>query len=52
LEKEKPKRYQERKLGSEKSTEKKFTILRRITQNTYTHFNYHFNAYNKLNEVY
>lgn len=51
LEKEKPKRYQERKLGSEKSTEKKFTILRRITQNTYTHFNYHFNAYNKLNDV-
>ncbi|MCZ2222210.1 MAG: hypothetical protein LC122_01065 [Chitinophagales bacterium] len=51
LEKEKPKRYQERKLGSEKTAEKKFTLLRRITQNTYTHFNYHFNAYNKLNDV-
>ncbi|MBX2930884.1 MAG: hypothetical protein KF781_02925 [Chitinophagaceae bacterium] len=51
LQKEKPPRYQERKLGSEKSAEKKFTILRRITQNTYTHYNYHFNAYNKLNDV-
>ena len=51
LEKEKPKRYQERKLGSEKTAEKKFTLLRRFTQNTYTHYNYHFNANNKLNDV-
>lgn len=51
LYKEKPQRYKERKLGSEKTNEKKFHFLRRFTQNTYTHYNYHFNAINKLNEV-
>ena len=51
LYKDKPQRYKERKLGSEKTGEKKFTILRRLTQNAYTKYNYHFNANNKLNEV-
>ncbi len=51
LDKDKPKQYENRKLGSEKSAEKKFTIPRRIIQNTYTHYNYYFNANNKLNEV-
>jgi hypothetical protein len=51
LDKDKPKEYSNRKLGSEKTGEKKFTLPRRITQNTYTHYNYYFNANNKLNEV-
>jgi outer membrane protein assembly factor BamD (BamD/ComL family) len=51
LDKDKPKQYENRKLGSEKSGEKKFTLSRRITQNTYTHYNYYFNANNKLNGV-
>ena len=51
LDKDKPKEYGERKLGSEKTADKKFTIPRRITQNAYTHYNYYFNANNKLNEV-
>lgn len=51
LDKDKPKQYENRKLGSEKSGEKKFTLPRRITQNTYTHYNYYFNANNKLNGV-
>lgn len=51
IEKDKPKQYETRKLGSEKTGEKKFTLLRRITQNTYTHYNYYFNASNKLNDV-
>jgi tetratricopeptide (TPR) repeat protein len=51
ISKDKPKQYENRKLGSETTGDKKFTILRRITQNTYTHYNYYFNASNKLNEV-
>lgn len=51
ISKEKPKQYQNRKLGSEATGEKKFTLARRITQNTYTHYNYYFNANNKLKEV-
>jgi outer membrane protein assembly factor BamD (BamD/ComL family) len=51
LDKDKPKQYENRKLGSEKTGEKKFTIPRRITQNAYTHYNYYFNANNKLNGV-
>lgn len=51
LDKDKPQRYKSRKLGSEKTGEKKFNFIRRFTQNTYTHYNYHFNANNKLNEI-
>ena len=47
----KPKEYDERVLRSEKSDQKKFTLPRRIVQNTVTHYNYYFNANNKLNEV-
>jgi tetratricopeptide (TPR) repeat protein len=47
----KPKKYENRKLGSEKTEEKKFTIVRRFTQNGITKFNYHFNANKKLDEV-
>lgn len=51
LDRDKPKQYESRKLGSEKTGEKKFTFLRRGTNNLYTHYNYYFNANNKLNEV-
>lgn len=47
----KPKEYDERVLRSEKSDEKKFTLPRRFIQNTVTHYNYVFNANNKLNEI-
>jgi hypothetical protein len=47
----KPKEYDERVLRSEKSDQKKFTLPRRFVQNTVTHYNYYFNANNKLNEV-
>jgi len=47
----KPEQYDDRVLGSEKSDSKKFTVPRRFFQNTFTHYNYFFNANNKLNEV-
>ncbi len=46
----KPKEYEERVLQSERE-DKKFTTVRRFFQNTGTHYNYFFNANNKLNEV-
>jgi tetratricopeptide (TPR) repeat protein len=47
----KPRQFDDRVLGSEKSEQKKFTLPRRLTQNTFTHYNYYFNANNKLNEI-
>ncbi len=47
----KPKQFEERQLGSEKSADKKFTIIRRFFQNTYTHYNYYYNANNLINEI-
>jgi tetratricopeptide (TPR) repeat protein len=47
----KPKKYEEKKLGSEKTADKKFTVVRRFTQNGVTKFNWHFNANTRLNEV-
>jgi len=47
----KPDQYDDRVLGSEKTDKKKFTLPRRFTQNTFTHYNYVFNANNKLNQV-
>ena len=45
------KKFEERKLGSEKMAEKKFTVVRHIFQNNYTHYNYFYNANNKINTV-
>lgn len=45
---QKPEKFENRKLGSERLAEKKFTIVRRFFQNTYTHYNYFFNASNKI----
>lgn len=47
----KPKEYEDQQLRSEKSEDKKFTLLRRFFQNTTTHYNYYFNANNKLNDI-
>lgn len=47
----KPEKFQERKLGSEKMADKKFTIIRHVFQNNYTHYNYYYNANNKINSV-
>jgi hypothetical protein len=47
----KPKQYEERQLRSEKTDQKKFTLPRRFVQNTTTHYNYFYNATNKLNEI-
>ncbi len=51
LDVEKPKEFENRVLRSEKSDQKKFTLPKRFIQNTITHYNYFFNANNKLNEV-
>jgi tetratricopeptide (TPR) repeat protein len=49
---EKPKEFENRKLRGEKTpTDKKIKGVRRFMQNTVTHYNYYFNANNKLNEV-
>jgi tetratricopeptide (TPR) repeat protein len=47
----KPEKYENRKLGSEKTGDKKFSTSRHLMQNTITHFNYYFNANNKVNAV-
>lgn len=51
IEIKKPKKYENRKLASERTGEKKFTIPRKIYQNTVTHYNYYFNANNRLNDL-
>jgi tetratricopeptide (TPR) repeat protein len=47
----KPEKYENRPLGYEKTDQTKFKVPRRFIQNTVTHYNYYFNANNKLNEV-
>lgn len=47
----KPEKFENRKLGSEKTADKKFTKARHVLQNTVTHYNYYYNANNKLNAV-
>jgi tetratricopeptide (TPR) repeat protein len=47
----KPEQYEDRKLGSEKTADKKFTGSRRFIQNNVTHFNYYYNSNNRVNMV-
>jgi tetratricopeptide (TPR) repeat protein len=47
----KPKKYENRQLGAEKSAEKKFRGPRKFIQNTVTHYNWYFNANNRLDQV-
>jgi len=51
IEIKKSEEYEDRVLRSEKSDKGKFTLPKRLIQNTITHYNYYFNANNKLNEV-
>jgi len=47
----KPKQYQERKLTAEKSTTDKLKPRKKFFQNLFSHYNYYFNADNKLNDI-
>jgi tetratricopeptide (TPR) repeat protein len=51
LQKDKPQKFKDKTLKSEKTGQKKFTLPRRFVQNSVTHYNYFFNANNKLNSV-
>ena len=51
IEIDKPKKYENRKLASEKTTDKKIGFGKKIYQNTVTHYNYYFNANRRLNEL-
>ena len=51
VEVKKPKQFEERKLGSEKMADKKFTLPRHFFQNMYTHYNFYFNAKYKLLDI-
>jgi tetratricopeptide (TPR) repeat protein len=47
----KPEKYEEKLLASEKTGTKKFGVVRRFMQNTTSHYNFFFNANNKINSV-
>ena len=47
----KPAEYEDKKLPSEKTADKKFTLFRHFLQNTVSHYNYVFNAQMKLDQV-
>ncbi|MEP7238779.1 MAG: tetratricopeptide repeat protein, partial [Ferruginibacter sp.] len=47
----KPEKFENRQLGSEKTADKKFTVVRNFYQNNITHYNYYFNANNRVNTV-
>ena len=51
LEKDKPQKFKNKTLRSEKTGEKKFNIPRRFIQNTTSHYNYYFNANKKIDAV-
>ncbi len=51
LEKQKPDKYKEKLLKSEKTEEKKIGTLKHFFSNTVSHYNYFYNANIKLNEV-
>ncbi len=51
LDKDKPKQYENRQLRSEKTGDSKLKGSAKWYQNMVTHYNYFFNANNKLNEV-
>lgn len=51
LQKDKPKEYKDKPLRSEKPQDKKLRLPSRFVQNTTSHYNYFFNANNKINSV-
>lgn len=48
---QKPKAFENRKLASELTPEKKINPVKRAKQNIVTHYNFHFNARNKIEKV-
>ena len=47
----KPKKYENKVLGSEKTEDKKFTLPRRVYQSMVTHYNFFYNATTKINAI-
>lgn len=47
----KPKKYENKILGSEKTDDKKFTLPRKLYQGTVTHYNFYYNATVKINAI-
>jgi hypothetical protein len=47
----KPEKFENRQLASEKMADKKFTFIRHFFQNSFTRYNYHFNAKNKIHAI-
>jgi hypothetical protein len=47
----KPTKYENRTLGYEKTSTTKWTVARKLLQNTITHYNWYYNSNNKLNDI-
>ncbi len=47
----KPKKYENKTLGSEKTEDKKFTLPRKVYQGMVTHYNFYYNATKKINAI-
>ena len=47
----KPEKYEDKVLASEKTGDKKFGPVRKFIQNSVSHYNFYFNANNKLNSI-
>ncbi|MBL7727204.1 MAG: tetratricopeptide repeat protein, partial [Dinghuibacter sp.] len=48
----KPEKFENRKLGYEKTYEKKYTLPRKFIQNTVSHYNFFFNANETVKEIF
>ena len=51
LENKKPEKYKEKLLNAEKTGDQKFGAVKHFFTNTYTHYNYYYNAKVKLTEI-
>lgn len=51
LQKDKPQKFKDKPLRSERPQDKKLRLLGRFVQNTTSHYNYFFNANNKINST-
>ena len=51
LQKDKPQKFKDKPLRSEKPQDKKLRLVGRFVQNTTSHYNYFFNANNKINSA-
>ncbi len=48
---ERPEKYEDRKIGYEKTYTKKYTLPRKFIQNNISHYNFYYNANEKINNV-